>query len=413
MRLIAIKPEQFEKFTQNHRYKNYYQTTAYGNTMIKFGYNIQYLGIVNESNTLIGATLLMYKEVFMNYKIAYAPRGILFNYERSDQVKELVEKIKKLLRKQGFMLLRIDPYIPSTIRDKNGNIMNFNNQLNLIMANLQSAGFTHRGKTLFFENEKPRWEALTLLNKDIRKIFNSFDKRTRHKIRKAANSGVEIYIDKEKNIKQLYQFTKKKANKPIRFYNELIKNFSNNIDIYYAKLNTEIYVVNSRRAYEKETAINDRIASLIQDSNKSPKEKQKLLNKKMNSDKLLNTYKNSLIKATELLKNYPDGIIIAGALVINYDNAAYIFIDGFDKKFSDLNPSYLLKWRMIDNYNKKGYKYLNLNAVVGEFERKNKYSGLNEMKLGFNAIVTEYIGEFDIILNNFAYRLYKSFNKDK
>ena len=46
-----------------------------------------------------------------------------------------------------------------------------------------------------------------------------------------------------------------------------------------------------------------------------------------------------------------------------------------------------------------------------EFEKENKYSGLNETKLGFNSIVTEYIGEFDIVLNNFSYNLYKTFSK--
>ena len=68
---------------------------------------------------------------------------------------------------------------------------------------------------------------------------------------------------------------------------------------------------------------------------------------------------------------------------------------------------------MISDYNQQGLKYLNMNAVVGEFEKKNQYSGLNEMKLGFNTIVTEYIGEFDLILNNFTYNLFKSFNKEK
>ena len=43
----------------------------------------------------------------------------------------------------------------------------------------------------------------------------------------------------------------------------------------------------------------------------------------------------------------------------------------------------------------------------------NKYSGLNEMKLGFSTTITEYLGEFDIVLNNFTYNLYKSFNKNK
>ena len=402
MKIVTISPEQFDRYAKTHRYRNYYQTSIYGNTMRKFGFNVHYLGITDDSNTLIGASLIIYREVFMKHKIAYAPRGILFNYENPNQVKELAEKLKKILGKQGFMLLKIDPYIPATVRDHEGNIMNFNNQINMIMANLESAGFIHQGRTLFFEGEKPRWESLVLLNQD---------KRTRHKIRKAANSGIECYKDPSKNINTLYEFIKRKSPKPIEFYRELISNYGNNADVYYTKINTEIYVINSRRAYEREMEKNDQIAEKIQSMDISPQAKNSLLNKKMESDKLLNTYKNSMVRATELLKQYPEGIIIAGGIVIKYDNSAFLYIEGFDNKYSDLNPSYLLKWRMIDDYNKEHLKYLNLNAVVGEFERKNKFSGLNEMKLGFNSIITEYIGEFDIILNNFSYNLYKSLGK--
>lgn len=411
MRIVGIKETQFVQFAKKHRYRNYYQSVEYGNTMMKFGYNIQYLGIINDKNTLIGATLLMYKDVFLNYKIAYAPRGILFNYDKDYEVKDLVNNLKQVLGKQGFILLRIDPLIPSTIRDHKGNIMNFNNQLNDIMKNLINAGFQHKGKTLFFEDEKPRWQSLVLLNKDIRQIFNSFDKRTRHKIRKATNSGVEVYQNKD--IKIFYQFIKRKNKKPIKFYEELIANFKDNVDVYYARLNTEIYVVNSRRAYEKEMVRNDAMAQEIQREIQQSKNNNTLLNKKMESDKLLNIYKNNLVKATNLLKQFPNGIVLAGSFVIKYDNAAYIIMEGFDKKYTDLNASYLIKWRMIDDYNKKGFKYLNLNGIVGEFEKENKYSGLNEMKLGFGSTITEYIGEFDIILNNFGYSLYQKFNKNK
>ena len=411
MRIVTITPEQFYRYASRHRYRNYYQTSIYGNTMRKFGFNIHFLGITDDSNTLIGASLIIYREVFMGHKIAYAPRGILFNYDNPTQLQELAEKLKKVLGKQGFMLLKIDPYIPSTIRNHEGNIMNFNNQVNLIMANLKNAGFIHQGRTLFFEGEKPRWESLVLLNKDIRALFNSFDKRTRHKIRKAANCGIECYKDPSKNLNTLYNFIKKKTPKPIEFYRELVSNFGENADVYYAKINTEVYVINSRRAYEREMEKNDQIAEKIQQIDITPEAKNALLNKKMESDKLLNTYKNSMVQATELLKQYPNGVVIAGAIVIKYDNSAFLYIDGFDTHYSNLNPSYLLKWRMINDYNKQKFKYLNLNAVVGEFERKNKFSGLNEMKLGFNSTITEYIGEFDIILNNFTYNLYKNFGK--
>ena len=413
MKIVTLSAEQFDKFAQNHRYRNYYQSSAYGNVMVKFGYNVHYLGIVSDENKLIGATLIIYKEIFMSNKLAYAPRGILCNYENAEQVEEMTKKLKQLLGKQGFMLLRIDPYIPETIRDSSGNTINFNNQASSIIDNLTNAGFSYKGKTKFFETEKPRWEALVLLNRDDREIFSKFDKRTRNKIRKATSHGIQVYRDSEQDINALYQFVKKKTPNPLSFYKEMCKKFNNDVEIYYAVLNTETFTINSRRVLEQEQERNDQLNTIIQDMTLDAKERNNYLNQKMESDKLLNTYKNNIVLATDLLKAHPEGLKVAAAMVITYDNAAFVFIDGINEQYNSLNANYLLKWYMIQDYNNRGFKYLNLNAIVGEFEENNQYSGLNEMKLGFNTTVTEYLGEFDIILNNFSYNLYKNFHKKK
>ena len=301
MKIVKLNSAQFDKYASSHRYRNYYQTSMYGNVMSKFGYRSQYLGIVNDQNKLIGATLIIYKEVFMKNKMAYAPRGILFNYENAENIKELAVKLKKILGKQGFMLLRIDPYIPLSIRDYEGNMMNFNNKGNTITENLKSAGFTYKGKTLFFETEKPRWEALVILQRDLREIFAKLDKRTRNKVRKATNSGVEVIKDENNSVNKLYEFVGKKDKKPLSFYKEMCTKFEENIDIYYAILNTETFIINSRRNYEKEVEYNDSLAERVQDMSLDEKERENYLNKKMESDKLITTYKKNLLK--ELMMN--------------------------------------------------------------------------------------------------------------
>ena len=65
MKVVNLNESQFDNFAINHKYRNYYQSSMYGNLIKKFGYKIQYIGIINDSNKLIGATLIMYKEVFM------------------------------------------------------------------------------------------------------------------------------------------------------------------------------------------------------------------------------------------------------------------------------------------------------------------------------------------------------------
>ena len=411
MKIVKLNSSQFDKFASTHRYRNYYQSSMYANIMVKFGYRAQFLGIVNDQNKLMGATLIIYKEVFMGNKIAYAPRGILFNYEEEADTKELAEKLKKVLGKQGFMLLRMDPYVPLTIRDAEGNIMNFNNKGNAIIDNLKKAGFDYKGKTVYFETEKPRWEALVLLQRDIREIFAKLDKHTRNKVRRAINSGIDVVKDESRSINKLYNFVGRREKKPLAYYKTICEKFEDDVDIYYAKINTETFLINSRRSYEKEVEYNESLAARVQDMSLDERERNTYLNKKMESDKLITSYKNNLLKATDLLKSNPDGIIIAGAMIIKYDNAAYIFTEGMDEDYAYLDPNYLIKWQLICDYNNLGYKYLNLDGIAGEFEGENNYAGLNESKLGFNSTITEYVGEFDIVLNSFTYNWYKKTKK--
>lgn len=410
MKIVKLSAEQFDKYASTHRYRNYYQSSQYANVMVKFGYHAQFLGIASDDNKLMGATLIIYKDAFMGNKIAYAPRGILFDYEDFENTKELVKTLKKSLSSQGIMFLRMDPYIPLTIRDNEGNTINFNNKGNDIIDNLTKSGFKYKGQTLYFETEKPRWEALVLLQRDIREIFNKVDKRTRNKLRRATNSGIEVVKDENNDITTLYKFISKKEKKPINYFKTIYNSFESNIDIYIAKINTETFLINSRRNYEKEVEFNETLTEKIQDINLDPSDRETYLNKKMESDRLITTYKNNLLKATDLLKSNPDGLPIGAAMVIKYDNAAYLFTEGIDEEYGYLNASTLLKWKLIEDYNNQGFKYVNLNGIVGDFENENEFSGLNESKLGFNSIITEYIGEFDIVLNGLMYNLYQKTN---
>lgn len=412
MKIITLEEYQFNKYAENHKYRSYYQSSAYGKIMKKFGYDIHYLGIIDENENIIGASLLLYKEVFMNYKIAYAPRGLLFDYSNGALLKEFTERLKKLLSKQGFMLLKIDPVIPVSLHNANGKILNINPESNIIVENLKASHWEYHGPTLFFETEKPRFEAVISLDKDINTIYDNFEKRVRYKIKKAIRSGVEIIKGNEQNIPLFYEFVKKKYARPIEYYQEFFKQFKGNVDLYFAKLNTETFVINSKKLYEKEMEINDNLAYKIQQA-KNDNARKKLINEKIESDKLINTYKKNLVWATKLLKENPNGILISSSFILRYDHAAFLIIEGLNSKFKSLNPSYLMKWELISKYKNMNLKYINFNAVSGDFEHITEYSGLNEMKLGFNPIISEYVGEFDFVINQLPYNLYRNLNKDK
>lgn len=408
MKIITLKEEEFDTFAKKHKYRNFYQTSSYAKVMKTEGYDYHYLGFLNNSNTLIGASLIIYKKVWLNYKFAYAPYGFLLDYTNNDLIEELTVKLKKLLLKQRFIYLKINPLIHCAERKKDGQIISYNPEINGILEVLKNNGYIHHGFNKFFENKKPRWTAITKLTTSNDKIYYKLTKQTRNKINKANRSGVDIYKATHEDLETLYEFIKRKQRKSLKYYQAILDNFGEDAEIYLAYINPEKYVKLSKEAYEKELNKNEEYNQQLQDKSIKGKNVTKVINTKMESDKKLGIYKENLVKATAIFQDYPDGIIIGGALIVKYDKGANLIIEGFDKRYSDYNPNYLLKWELIKQFNNDGYNYFNLNGIAGEFNEKNKYSGLNEMKLGFNASAVEYVGEFDLIINKTVFNIYSN-----
>ena len=201
MKIITLTEQQFDTFAKKHIYRNYYQSSSYGKVMKELGFSVEYIGIVDDVNLIIGASLIIYKNVLIGKKIAYTPRGILYNYDDINSVKELVNSLKTYLEKKNCILLRIDPYIPATIRNTKGKTTNMNKNINTIMANLKDTGFNYKGQNKFFENELSRYEGVLLFkNRNIKDIYLGFSKAVKHKINKAANSGIKIVKDNTNNF---------------------------------------------------------------------------------------------------------------------------------------------------------------------------------------------------------------------
>lgn len=412
MKVVAIDTHTFDEFAKNHIYSNFYQTSNYGNLMSKFGLKALYLGFM-EGQSLVGVTLIIHKPVCLGFKYAYAPYGALIDYTNSNLVMSVFKALKSYLFKEKFLLFKMDPNIIISIRSKKGEVTWQNENKALIMKNLKSAGLFHCGFNNYFESVKPRWHAVLNLKRDINQLFASLDKRTRNKLRRATKFGVEVYKDNDNDVEKIYPFIKARGRYSLKYYQEFAQSMGDNFEVYFAKLNTAIYVENSRRLYEKEMEINEYLNQIIQSDGYKGKDMNKILNKKMESDKLLGAYKEYLVHSTEVLKNNPDGVIIGGAIIIKHNNKINLLIEGFDKDFGKLCPAYLTKWKIIEKYSNSNIGEFDLNAIAGKFGKdKNKFSGLNEAKLSYRSNPVEYIGEFNMVTNSPMYALYKNLSPD-
>ena len=411
MKIVALTKEEFDNFAYHHKYSTYYQTSAYAETSRYEGLNTFYIGFVQD-NELVGVTLFLHKTIYLYYKYAYAPRGFLIDYTDSKLVKNVTMGLINLLKKQHYAFIKIDPPIICSERDNKGNIIYFSNTINQILDTLKSNSYIHMGFNKYFENYKPRLNAFVNLTYDLEKIYSNITNEVKEKIENSVKSGLEISLDTTGNIDELYKFigTKNKKRRK-RYYQGMYNNFSRNnaIDIFFVNINTDKYLSNMKRNYDLEAIKNDELASMVQDMSIASSQKQLILNDKMKSDERLNFYKNELIYATNLSRNHPDYFTIGAGFTIKHNTGVELIIDSYLDEYLKFNPRYVFIWELIKKYKNEGFMYINLNGVVGNFskDKLGKYKNLNDPKLSFNSTIIEYIGEFDLVINDRIYKKYK------
>jgi len=404
MRLYEVPKTVFDEFSAKNKIRNFYQTSEYGDWMEKRGYKCMYLAFMDEARTIHAATLIIYKNVFGDYRYGYAPRGFLINYNDEELFKDFTKHIKMFLKAKNFAYLKIDPPLIYRSRNKEGKIIVGGKDNTTLINKMKKLGYIHLGFNTNFEALKPRWNAVIKLDKNENEMFNSFSKDIRNKINNSMRKGLEVFKGSEKDIPIFYNFIKKNYNRPISYYYDYYEIFKKRdmIDLYLVKLDPIKYLETSKYLYENELENNNNIVKSMMGRTK----KKNLTNKKIESDKLLHVYKKDVIMATELSAKYPDGIIIGGSMIIKYNKQLQFLIDGIDETYKSFNPNHLLKWTVVKEYLNSNFYYIDLNGIVGNFEKENNpYYGLNKFKLGFNSDVIEYIGEFNLPINNAIYHI--------
>lgn len=398
MQIILLDEARFDQFAITHPNHNYYQSSNFGRLMTKHGHNCYYLGLADDIGQIKAATLMIVKnEKNEKRKMGYAPRGFLINWDDDSLVQEFTEKLKDFLSKRNFTYLKLDPMVIYKEHNIDGSEKadGYSN-LNIVQK-LQSLGYIHMGFNNGMEASKPRWNAFTVLNNNIISLYNSISKEARNKITEAVNKGNKVYKGNSNDISLLFSIINK-ANPPLDYYLDYYQFYGQNLfEIYFTKLEPISYVNSSKTMYEKEEQRNNDLNTQIQDFNNINKDA--IINEKLKSDELLAKYKKNMLEASNLFQQYPNGLITAAVAVIKWGSKVTFFASGVNETFKSQNPEYLLKWQLIQEYAKQGYKIVDLGGLTNEF--KKDYDSILKTELS-NKIV-EYIGEFDLVINKKAY----------
>lgn len=405
MKAIKVSENIFNNFINISPYTNYFQSVNYSKALNKTGKKTMYVAFIDRDQNIIGACMIILGRSFMGMKRAYIPRGIMMDYTKTYNISKVLSALRSLFNKENIIYASITPQLVMAIRDKNGHILKHNKITSEVIKEFKKGGALHKGYTYNLTDKIPRFEAHINLKSSAKDLYSNMDKETRNKVRKALKYGVSVYQDNTKDINKYLKIINKDK-KTYNLYKALIKEFQDNFEIYYSYLNTSTYVENAKKLYENEIEINSYLTSIIETHTYKGKHTSDILNKKLESDKLLQSFKKHLMDATNLLRKYPEGFITSCIFLIKDKEEIFIIEDSYNKEIN-LPGGFLNRWKVIEKYASSDYKILNMGLIRGKNEKMKYADNLTEMKLRFGAHQIEYIGEFDLIANSTLYNLFK------
>ena len=397
---------EFKKFANTHFIGNFHESINYA--LIKAEEGFEYEFIAYGADDIVGAALILYKKIGSVY-FGYSPRGFLIDYSNDYLLEDFTNKIKEYYKNRNFAFIKINPEI--AIAKLNKDTMNFEyNENYKIIDMLTKNGYKKLKNNMNFEALLPRVNAIIKLDGYD---YNNLSKNTRNKVKKGIRKGLILEKANPDKLNIFYKFIKNKINRDEYYYNDFYNVFSKtlDVDLMLVKVDYKAFLINAQEVYNEELRRNASFNNKLITNNNA-----NAINAKMNSDKALLSYKNDIAEAS---KNLNTGLetYVAGALVIKHQNRVIIQISGFNKAMSRFSPNYFLYYALIKYYQQE-YKYLDLNGITADLSKENHYYGLNRFKMGFNPDVYEYIGEFDLVIDEKQYEkllksglLAKEFNK--
>lgn len=409
MYIKELSVMEYTNYELNHTLSSFYQTVNYGVLMAENTHDYDLIGYVDNEGKIYAASMIIIKKIGNRYMYGYAPRGFLIDYSNILLLTNFTNDLKEYYKNKGVSFIKINPEIAIGEVDNKTFQTTYNVNYNLI-NNLENSGYTKLKDNLYFEAMLPRFNAY-IKSKDFN--LNSLDKNTKNKIKKGIRKGLVFESVTKDNLDIFYKFIKDKKERSINYYKDYYTVFDkdDSIKLYLVKIDYNRFLLNSRSSYEEELERNNRFNELMLKSNST-----KLINKKMQSDRALLTYKNDILEATKGLKE-ESSVYIAGALVVTHKNKASIVMSGYDQNYKRFAPNYFLHYNIIKMYY-TNYDFIDLNGLTGDFTINNPYYGLNKFKLGFNPKIYEFIGEYDLIIDDLTYKmllrtgaLAKEFNK--
>ena len=407
MEFTEITRKEYEKFWKESDQKNFLSSPKIEDLRKESGWDTYYVG-VKEGKDLVAAALLSAHKRHFNKYIFYSPRGPLLDYHDKDLVNFYFNNVKKFIKDHKGYSYRIDPYIYYKERDIDGNIVEGGFDNTDVTDNLKSLGFK---KVPIKDTEQVIWMfSLPLEGNSEEDIQKEMKPNTRNTIRKASKLGIEMkeleYSDLDEFMNIMKETGERKGFdvRDIAYYQNMYNLFvkDGEAKFFITKLNLKNYINNLKEEIkDKET-------------------KRDELGPQSYNDGKRKTFNQDIENLTKRVKDAEDIIKEKNTDIINLSGSMFMLIEpeiiylssGNYEEFMRFNSQYLIQWELIKYGIEHGFKKHNFYGIPANINEHPKDYGIYEFKRGFNGVVEELIGEYELPIT-FHYYLIKFIRKIK
>ena len=384
-KLRSISKTEFENYIKKQENTHFMYSTAWGEFEKVTNFTSpHYLGLVNDENDIIAATLLLEEYLPLNCSNLYAPRGFIIDYNEKSILKTFVSKLKDFARTKNATSIRINP--PLVVED---NIVQTLKELNFKRnSNVKLLEYTYRLD-------------LTKSQKELEKNYS--DEVKEHLLR-TEKYDVELL---PASIKELEEFFTLNQNINRDYYETLYDIFSNDDNTKIRLLLGKLHITKTIKILEKELVrVNNQIA-IIPIDNLDQTSKARLTSLRKQKDNITSDLKT--FKSYKL--EYGNSLTISAALMMEHKNTVWTISEANHKVLEEITLTPRLYNEYIKYYKNNSFNLFN---QLSPLESNQSF---NELKKEFGGEFTEYIGDYILIINPITYfmqnKIIPIFNKFK
>lgn len=407
MQFREISEEKYRKFWENHPLKSFLSSPEIGKLRKSNGWDVYFVGVEKDKKLVAATMLVSHKRHFGKYEF-YAPRGILVDFYDKDLVHYFVLELKKFIKTHHGYIFRMDPYLIYKERDIDGNVVEGGVDNGSVVLDLEHLGFK---KVSIPNMEQVGWMfSLPLEGKSEEDILKEMKSGTRNKIRKTEKFGITVNelgydeLDRFQNIMVETGERKNFAVRDVSYFKKMYELFHDKGEVKYYVTELDLVKYEEKLKSDRKKSV-EKLESLSA-AKYNEGQKKNLENEIASFDKR--------IKEAEDIRNEKktDVITLSGSMFMIIQPEIIYLSSGNYEEFLKFDSQYLIQWKMIQYGIKHGFKKHNFYGIPANINTHPKDYGIYEFKRGFNGIVEELIGEFELPIT-WHYYLMKFIHKIK